>query len=85
MNASFGEISAIAGQIKEQIDTARGLMEQANNIMAAQESAAAQLLEGTSQEAGQAIIYRVRGAQMSLDDALANSGVALDQLDSLII
>jgi hypothetical protein len=81
---SYGEIAAIAGQIKEQIELARGLMEQANTIMAAQETAAAQLLEGSSQEAAQAIIYRTRGAQMGLDDALANSGVAVDQLDSLV-
>lgn len=85
MSASFQEISAIAGAIKEQIEQARGLMEQANNIMAAQEHNAARLLVGSSQEAAQAITYRVRGAQMSLDDALTNSGVALDQLDSLII
>lgn len=85
MSASFEEISAIAGAIKERIEQARGLMEQANNIMIAQEQAATRLLTGSSQEAAQAVIYRARGTQMSLDDALANSGVAIDQLDSLVI
>lgn len=83
--SSFGEISAIAGQIKEQVDIARGLMEQAHNIITAQESTAAQLLDGSSQEAAEAAMHRLRATEMSLDDALANSAIVGDQLGALII
>jgi hypothetical protein len=83
--ASFGEISQIAGQIKEQVEVARNLMEQAHNILTTQEGAAVQLLEGSSQEAAAAAMHRIRAAQMGLDDALANSAIAVDQMSSLII
>lgn len=81
---SAGEMSNIAGQIKEELDTARDLMEQASNIVAQQEAAATQLLDGSSQEVAGAAIQRMRATEMSLDDALANSAIAVEQIAQLI-
>lgn len=79
--ASIEEVKAAALAIKEQVDIARGLMEQANNIMSQQNAEAARLLAQSTREEPTVIHHRIRSTEMSLDDALANSGIVIDYID----
>jgi hypothetical protein len=79
------QIRAHAGQIKEQIEQARGLMEQATIILRDQQAAAERLLHTSVQEAASAVVHRLRASQMGVDDAIANAGVAIEQIEMLIL
>lgn len=44
----------------------------------------ARILQGSGRDEASAAVSRVRSTEMNLDDAIANAGIAIEQLEQLI-
>jgi hypothetical protein len=79
--ATVAELKAAALAIKEELQVAAGLMENANNIVSAQGGQAQAVLGDSVQDVAQAVIWRCSGTEQNLDDALSNINIAIGQLE----
>lgn len=80
--ASVAEIKAKADAIKARLAEANALVAQASDIIAAEQQVAAGMLAESGQEAAQAALSRMRDAESSCDDVIANNLAAVDQLET---
>lgn len=80
--SSVADMKARAGAIKARLEEANALITQAIDIIAAEQQAAVGMLAESGQEAASAAILRIREAESSCDDVIANNLAAIEQLDT---
>lgn len=75
---SVAEVRAAISAVTQGIEEMRGAIGQAQEVATGLAASAAAVVDGSGQENAAAIVSRLRSAEMNLDDALANLGVAID-------
>lgn len=82
---SVREIAAIAEEIRERLDAAQTMIRAAKTVLDEQYERSSRLLEGSAQEVAVAARYRMEAGSTSLDEAHANCGTAIEQLEQLLL
>lgn len=82
--ASIEEVKGAASGALEQLRGMWANLEGARNTCTEIGGQTAAVLQGSGREDAAAAVSRVRSCEMNLDDAIANCGIAVEQLEQLI-
>jgi ferritin-like metal-binding protein YciE len=79
--ASVAEVKAIAARMRQEFEELRGQVDGMRNIVNRLGGEAQNVLAESSQETAQAVIACAHGAETAMDDAIANLGLAVENLE----